>query len=35
MKILVTVKEVSAVDDEFEVDEFEIDERYLTYDLNE
>jgi electron transfer flavoprotein beta subunit len=35
MQILVTVKEVAAVDDEFEVDGLEIDERYLTYDLNE
>jgi len=35
MKILVPVKEVAAVDDEFEIDGLEIDERYLTYDLNE
>ncbi|QCC51510.1 electron transfer flavoprotein subunit beta/FixA family protein [Halapricum salinum] len=35
MKILVTVKEVAAVDDEFEVDGLAIDDRYLTYDLNE
>jgi len=35
MKILVTVKEVAAVDDEFEIDGLGIDERYLTYDLNE
>jgi electron transfer flavoprotein beta subunit len=35
MKILVTVKEVASVDDEFEIDGLEVDERYLTYDLNE
>jgi electron transfer flavoprotein beta subunit len=35
MKILVTVKEVAEVDDEFEIDGLEIDERYLEYDLNE
>ncbi|MEF8775758.1 MAG: electron transfer flavoprotein subunit beta/FixA family protein [Haloarculaceae archaeon] len=35
MKILVTVSEVSSVDDEFDVDGLTIDERYLTYDLNE
>ena len=35
MNILVTVKEVAAVDDEFEVDGLAIDDRYLTYDLNE
>jgi len=35
MKILVTVKEVAAVDDEFEIDGLGIDDRYLTYDLNE
>jgi electron transfer flavoprotein beta subunit len=35
MKVLVTVKEVAAVDDEFEIDGLGIDERYLTYDLNE
>jgi electron transfer flavoprotein beta subunit len=35
MKILVTVAEVAAADDEFEIDGTEIDERYLTFDLNE
>ena len=35
MKILVTVKRVASVDDEFEVDGLAIDDRYLTYDLNE
>jgi electron transfer flavoprotein beta subunit len=35
MKILVTVSEVADVDDEFEVDGLGVDERYLTYDLNE
>ncbi|WP_336337573.1 electron transfer flavoprotein subunit beta/FixA family protein [Haloarcula brevis] len=35
MKILVTVKEVAAVDDEFEIDGLEIDDRYVTADLNE
>ena len=35
MKILVTVSEVSSVDDEFEVDGLDVDERYLSYDLNE
>ncbi len=35
MKILVTVKEVAAVEDEFEIDGLGIDERYLEYDLNE
>ncbi|WP_255151032.1 electron transfer flavoprotein subunit beta/FixA family protein [Halorarius halobius] len=35
MKILVTVKEVAEVDDEFEISELDIDERYLEYDLNE
>jgi len=35
MKILVTVTEVAAVDDEFEIDGLGVDERYLTYDLNE
>jgi electron transfer flavoprotein beta subunit len=35
MKILVTVSEVAAVDDEFEIDGLGVDERYLTYDLNE
>ena len=35
MKILVTVAEEAAVDDEFDVEGNRIDERYLTYDLNE
>jgi electron transfer flavoprotein beta subunit len=35
MKILVTISEVAAVDDEFELDGLGIDDRYLTYDLNE
>ncbi|MFB6309438.1 MAG: electron transfer flavoprotein subunit beta/FixA family protein [Haloarculaceae archaeon] len=35
MKILVTVKEVVDVDDEFEIDGLEIDERYVTHELNE
>jgi electron transfer flavoprotein beta subunit len=35
MKILVTVAEEATVDDEFEIEGNRIDERYLTYDLNE
>jgi electron transfer flavoprotein beta subunit len=35
MKILVTVKEVAEVEDEFEVSGLEVDDRYLTYDINE
>jgi electron transfer flavoprotein beta subunit len=35
MKILVTVTEVAEADDEFEIDGLSIDERYLTFDLNE
>ena len=35
MKILVTVSEAVAVDDDFDIAGTEIDERYLTYDLNE
>ncbi|PSQ44651.1 electron transfer flavoprotein subunit beta/FixA family protein [Halobacteriales archaeon SW_7_68_16] len=35
MKILVTVKEVADVEDEFEIDGLDVDERYLEYDLNE
>jgi Electron transfer flavoprotein, beta subunit len=35
MKILVTVAEEAAVDDGFEFDGTRIDDRYLTYDLNE
>jgi electron transfer flavoprotein beta subunit len=35
MKILVTVKEVAQVEDEFEISGLDVDERYLEYDLNE
>ena len=35
MKVLVTVAEVSEVDEAFEISETGIDERYLEYDLNE
>ncbi|MFC7026604.1 electron transfer flavoprotein subunit beta/FixA family protein [Halomicroarcula sp. GCM10025324] len=35
MKILVTVKQVAVVDDEFEIDGLGIDDRYITHDLNE
>ena len=35
MKVLVTVKEVATVDDEFEISGTEIDDRYLGADLNE
>jgi len=35
MKVLVTVKEVAEVEDDFEIQGTEIDERYLEYDLNE
>ena len=35
MKILVTVTEVAEADDEFEIDGLSINERYLTFDLNE
>jgi len=35
MKVLVTVKEVAQVDDEFEIDGLDVDDRYLDYDLNE
>ncbi|AZH24454.1 electron transfer flavoprotein subunit beta/FixA family protein [Haloplanus aerogenes] len=35
MKILVTVKEVAAVADDFEIEGLEIPETYLEYDLNE
>ena len=35
MKILVTVAEVAEVEDDFEIDGLGIDERYLSYDLNE
>ena len=34
-KILVTVKEVAEVDDEFEISGLDVDDRYLEYDLNE
>jgi len=35
MKVLVTVAEVAEADDEFEIDGLTIDDRYLTFDLNE
>ena len=35
MKILVTVTEVAEADDDFEIDGLSIDDRYLTFDLNE
>ncbi|GGL49160.1 electron transfer flavoprotein subunit beta/FixA family protein [Halocalculus aciditolerans] len=35
MKVLVTVKEVAAVEDDFEIAGTEIDDTYLEYDLNE
>jgi electron transfer flavoprotein beta subunit len=35
MKVLVTVKEVAEVADDFEIEERHVDERYLEYDLNE
>ena len=35
MKVLVTVKEVAEVEDDFEIDGRRVDERYLEYDLNE
>ncbi|WP_132058205.1 electron transfer flavoprotein subunit beta/FixA family protein [Halorussus amylolyticus] len=35
MKVLVTVKEVAEVADDFEIAGTEVDERYLEYDLNE
>jgi len=35
MKVLVTVKEVREVEDEFEIEGTEIAEQYLEYDLNE
>jgi electron transfer flavoprotein beta subunit len=35
MKVLVTVKEVAEVDDEFEISGLDIDEASLEYDLNE
>ncbi|RDI71594.1 electron transfer flavoprotein subunit beta/FixA family protein [Halopelagius longus] len=35
MKVLVTVKEVAEVQDDFEIADLEVDPRYLEYDLNE
>ena len=35
MKVLVTVKEVAAVEDDFEISGTEIESTYLDYDLNE
>jgi len=35
MKVLVTVKEVATVEDDFEISGTEIEETYLDYDLNE
>jgi electron transfer flavoprotein beta subunit len=35
MKVLVTVKEVAEVEDDFEIEGTEVDERFLEYDLNE
>jgi electron transfer flavoprotein beta subunit len=35
MKILVTVKEVAEVEDEFDISGLDIDSRFLDYDLNE
>jgi electron transfer flavoprotein beta subunit len=35
MRILATAQEVATVGDEFEIDDDQIEERYLTYDLNE
>jgi electron transfer flavoprotein beta subunit len=35
MKVLVTVKEVAEVEDDFEISGLDIDEQYLEYDLNE
>jgi electron transfer flavoprotein beta subunit len=35
MRILVTVKEVAEVEDDFEIDGLDVNERYLEYDLNE
>jgi electron transfer flavoprotein beta subunit len=35
MKVLVTVKEVAEVEDDFEIEGTGIDDRYLEYDLNE
>ncbi|MFB6183297.1 MAG: electron transfer flavoprotein subunit beta/FixA family protein [Haloarculaceae archaeon] len=35
MQIIVTVKEVAIVGDTFEIDGLDVDEKYLSYDLNE
>jgi electron transfer flavoprotein beta subunit len=35
MKVLITVAEVAQVEDDFEIDGLEVDDRYLDYDLNE
>ncbi|MFB6150318.1 MAG: electron transfer flavoprotein subunit beta/FixA family protein [Haloarculaceae archaeon] len=35
MKVLVPVTDAATVDDEFEIDGLRVDERYLTYDMNE
>jgi electron transfer flavoprotein beta subunit len=35
MKILVTVKEVAQVEDEFQISGLDVDSRYLDYDINE
>ncbi|MFB6159976.1 MAG: electron transfer flavoprotein subunit beta/FixA family protein [Haloferacaceae archaeon] len=35
MKVLVTVKEVAEVEDDFEIDGLDVAEQYLEYDLNE
>jgi len=35
MKVLVPVTDAASVDDEFETDGLAVDERYLTYDINE
>ncbi|WP_458185856.1 electron transfer flavoprotein subunit beta/FixA family protein [Haladaptatus sp. NG-WS-4] len=35
MKVLVTVKEIAELADDFEVEGTEVDDRYLEYDLNE
>ena len=35
MRILVTVKEVAEVEDDFEIDGLSVSDRYLEYDLNE
>ncbi|MEF8852269.1 MAG: electron transfer flavoprotein subunit beta/FixA family protein [Haloarculaceae archaeon] len=35
MQLLVPVTDAAAVDDEFEIDGLAVDERYLTYDMNE